>query len=561
MEADPKMDAWYDEYQAEHVVPVDYSWRTRKSQFFRYLRQKGYYVKKTDVPEKGRKKKGPLPTTMTAFDGGRMLFPVEKWPEVHHYMAVDMRDLKGHRLCVNEQVREKEDGTSQLRVYFELDYRTPEKTNRSVMLKHIKVIYQTVRRYFQKDGNEKPDNIGFVVLECNTKPKKGKIRTGDGPMDYYERIVYADGLHIVFPDLVVSIEQMRQLLHACQVAMPSEFVDVLDESVLHGTSCNLRPPHSYKAVSCPACRNDEPEKLSCERCNKMGRLVDLNSAYRVYRVWKADGSPDDDETAILKGNVKKMLSVCTIVPGLTQGLSENYEMPADDPEYIPVKKRSARASDGASGRFAYKKDKTHTYGNWEQVIDPDKWECVKGVIESIHARYEGTVIDVIKQSARGDMYRVTLKGRGRCFCQIKLAAAKMRGAQDPEDTAQHSSNRVYFDISFKNRRVFANCFNDICRKTTKDSSTIREQTSKPLEKNTLRKLFPNHVYDVASSSTTVTATGRTSTDAIVRAVETGGTTSQQQQEFMRDYEAKKRSIELLGRYVDKKMKDNKKQRR
>jgi len=562
METDPKMEAWYDEYQAEHVVPVDYSWRTRKSEFFKYLRQKGFYVKKgAQTQTKGRKKNAPLPTTMTAFDGGRMLFPMEKWAEVHHYMAVDMRDVKGHRLCVNEQVREKEDGTSKLRVYFELDYRTPTKTSRSTMMRHIKVIYQTVRRYFQKGAKENPDNIGFVVLECNTKPKKGKVRTGDGPMDYYERIVYADGLHIVFPDLIVTIEQMRQLLHACQVAMPSEFVDVLDESVLHGTSCNLRPPHSYKAGSCPACRNDEPEKLSCERCNKMGRLIDLNSAYRVYRVWNADGSPDVDETSILKGNVKKMLTVCSIVPGTDQGLSENYEMPADDPEYIPVKKRSARASDGVNGRFAYKKDKTHTYGSWEHIIDPDKWECVKGIIESIHTRYVGTVIDVIKKSARGDLYRVTLKGRGRCFCQIRLAAAKMRGAQDPEEMAHHSNNRVYFDISFKNRRVYANCFNDVCRRITKDSEIIREQTSLPLSKSTLRKLFPNHVYDVASSSTTVTATGRTSPEAIVRAVQTGGPTNQQQTEFMRLYNARKRSIDALGRFVDKKLDEKKKRQK
>lgn len=479
--------AWYEEYLDAQVAP-DYRAKMGAATF-KYAVERDLLDKKADPPARRRKRRengGDI--RMTCLAGASLCFPESEWPALHERMS---RDIKGGcpQLCLNEIVLADEEGRSRVRAYFELDYCGPEPVDRRVVLEHARVVNHTVRKYLPKEY------CRMVMLVNGTRPK---LKDAEGTAQREEVIHYKDGVHLVFPDAVVTVDQLRQILHSCQIAMPPEYADVIDEAVLKDSgSCNLRPPGCFKADTCYACKADQKvarkrkrkaggddavQRNNCERCGGAGKLIDPWSAYAVDMVWGADGKRDLAQKAVLEGDFLQMVSTCSIVPGPEQE-SAPYERPEKEPAYVPAHLRSKRKGDGASRRFAYKDDQTHRCSRWKDVFE-DEGKVHATVLQVIEAMevggefpYRGTLVDRVQVNGRGDTLRVHLKGRGRTYCR------NLR--------REHTSNRVYFDFSWKHGNCYFNCYANGCREEMEANAARRQSLSTSLTRKELERLFPD----------------------------------------------------------------------
>ena len=481
--------AWYEEYLDELVVP---SWAEKMRTFtFRYAQEKDLLDKKTDPAAKRRKRReNGGDVRMTCLVNARLCFPESEWPALHERMS---RDIKAGcpQLCLNEIVLADEEGCSRVRAYFELDYCGPSPVDRRVVLEHARIVNHTVRRYLPQEF------CRMVMMVNNTRPK---VVEASGTADREDEIHYKDGVHLIFPDAVVTVDQLRQILHSCQIAMPEEYADTIDESVLKASgSCNLRPPGSYKADTCYACKADQkvarkrgkkaaadaaPQRNDCERCGGAGKLIDPWSAYAVDMVWGADGKRDLAQKAIMEGDALQMITTCSIIPEPDQDPAP-YERPQGEPAYVPAHLRSSRKGDGASRRFAYKGDGTQYCSKWKDIFEDEGkvHAIVLQVIEAMEVEgeypYKGTLIDRVQINGRGDTLRVHLKGRGRTFCR--------------NVRREHTSNRVYFDFSWKHKHCYFKCYAAGCKDEMEENAARRQNLSTSLTRKELEKLFPDKV--------------------------------------------------------------------
>lgn len=455
----------------DSLIPYDDLYaRRNKTHTFRYLERRGYVDHSYNTPNDRARIREGGDNVATCMMGGSMFFPETERHTMHQSMAMDMeryfkkdRDEDAVPLCINEIVH------GRTRVFFELDYCGDLEVEDSVRDRHIRTIFKTVYRYFKRDQN----SCRMVMLTCKTRPKVVDEVVGAATV---MRIKYKQGVHLVFPDLVVTPEQLMQIAHSVQIALPPGEESVIDTAPIKSGSCNLRAPACYKTIDCYLCSGKKPDIQTCERCNRRGRLIDVYSAYFPSRAWDYKGNPDRGEVLRLKSEYVYMLETCSIAPKNEQTLSMSYRRPDREPEYIPTKLQSTRRGDGSQRTMTYAKDKTFHHAKWKLVDDAAVWKTCLRILVRWHDAYNGTTVGDLVVNADQSVLRMHLKGVGRSFCMLR--------------NRDHQNNRVYFDFVAKHARVYFRCHDEECSHQLKDSTDVSNRMSNSIGLMDMKKLFP-----------------------------------------------------------------------
>lgn len=234
------------------------------SALYLYMKTNGFLVNKAptingDGKRVPKELPPPHPIRWTTFDGLTARFPHSAWPMVHAKRAQDIE--MGRALFCNEIAQSAES----FKMYLELDYvcktdRLPDNDN---FLSHVKICQQVLWRYFESEITVDKDSfLGVWVMISNRKPKYTSSQI---------RPAVKVGLHLVFPCIQVNSEQAIQILNSIRLSIETEFPqDILDwgqfvdSSSVRATTASLRPLGCRKLEDCPACWNQEDQRLRCE---------------------------------------------------------------------------------------------------------------------------------------------------------------------------------------------------------------------------------------------------------------------------------------------------------
>jgi hypothetical protein len=389
----------------------------------------------------------------TFLSGGSMHMPFVMY---HESLRIKALDIEKQVILTDAEVAHNCEG---IRLFFELDYRTtsiPLPAIETVMI-HANIIYQTVFDCFPS-----MDNIVMHMAMCQKKRKQKRSES---------KIALAWGLHVIFPDIVVTTSIMKlisQLLDIRISKIDPTWSNVVDGASYRSNSATLRPCFSYKMITCPICVRDDEENIKTTKRKRKDASYDLENLFRIelsatchcFNGRVVDPSYYDyigsichiggDIVQLLEG-VLNVLSETSIVPlhmGMfTDGFTRTEDM-GDELDIIPGKKDNILFPAERRAISGFQRRKT-----LENIIHkdfPSGIHLLRGVLGRIHENYVHLGVHTVCLDRNKKLFIVTVKGKGSRFCPYK--------------GNHHHSNRVYFCINFGRQRVNIHCFDNDCKK-------------------------------------------------------------------------------------------------
>jgi hypothetical protein len=393
----------------EQCLPVKYNGYLRTvNHEMRFLARKKYLTEEHPPSERRR---------ITFFNGGNAYFPFSQWPNVLRYRSMDIES--GHIIYDNDVTH------SEICLFFELDYRnTGEATSDEDILQHASFAQDIAKEYFYNGK----DDIDFRmwILTCSPKPKRTKE----------DKLVVANGAHIVFPNIVVDAEQGRQMCYSLAFRLETRLglMSIVDDCYKDGAT-TLRPAYARKIEKCHSCEDSDELKYSCDICNGKGKVTSP-SFYVPKWLIHSSGAIIDDRPE----NLARILYETSIIPHCDSGdFTRGWARPSTEPEMEQKKnkkksKRKRASYEASSG------------GN--EIVDGKLLNGIRKVIVAYNKDYYKDCV-LGKVTLSKDTCFVNLRGPCRCNCGI----AKRK----------HSSNRIFFLISRKRRAIYQKCYSKDCK--------------------------------------------------------------------------------------------------
>ncbi len=406
-----------------------------------------------------------------------------------------------------------------VRCYFEFDYRSFIRLPTEIeMIEHIKMSQILIKQSFpQKDGND----CTLHVAKCTPKIKYAAASKN-------EKGKLAIGLHLVFAQIIVDTQELRQLALTLDARITSHnpfFSGSVDAASVHKDSASLRPLYAYRLDECEGCYTvrkgsiKQPNKtkvkneskslknekswcgddlmeieqetnydseseidmpllqtgLICESegCIK-GKKFASPSIYKPWFILLEDGETIDyfDDENIEEDDIKNWIEDMSIVPPF--GLKRNIYCKVIDAIEIDI------LSNKNGSNIIFKLEKTLFTKQGVRFSSQSHTDLYTSILEIIHdfdkEHYSNVGIASILFTPRSCTLLVALKGcRQKHYCLLK--------------NDYHGSNRIFFFLKLKSKKrnkseIRLCCRNKICNPIL----TWYHKDQKPKNKNE-RKLI------------------------------------------------------------------------
>lgn len=398
--------------------------RNAKSLMSDYLVQKGYRVKK-----QFRKNRNNLvfqdPIRLTFMTGGSFRFPLSEWSTLLDLRCKDI--LEGNCLTDN-QIAFQNEG---IRLFFELDYRSLYKSiSLKEMFDDIQIVRNTVKEYYVSNSSL---DLSCWVLTRETIPKMNK-EVGVSE--------FADGIHLIFPNIIVDCEAGKQLCFTANQSIHARYHrDPIDLAPYHAQNANLRPMKAKKLLKCPQCKAVDFYRYQCEVCNHIGNVL-IGATYGVsHRVLNDDTIQNVADIVEELGTEKLVRLTCIetcIALSKKTPLTKGFKIPEHYPTYpsgssistkynfdlqkgITVKERHVRNLNRSRRRMIYSSEVEYILRSILNTVDKTWFSS------------NSTSTSEIQSTPSGNSIYFWLDGPNSTHCKI----AKRH----------HKSNRVWFKIS------------------------------------------------------------------------------------------------------------------
>lgn len=470
-----------------------------------YLIQSGFWSR-TDraTGRRGRGGSRPQeqeshPKRMTFFDGGVARFPYSEWATVLKLRAQDI--LSGNVSSYENDCAHSSDG---IRLFFELDYESHKGIEQGAVLRHALICQEVVKEFFadrvrkaeREEGGEdalgqkEEDLFAFWLLTTESKPKYKA---------YSMSPIIKEGAHVVFPNVVIDCHRGKQLCTsvAARIEKLEGYRDVIDCCYKSKLSM-LRPIHALKHVECIECRNicDKSlgkDSLNCRFCKSGSQccprmyfpLQKFDSQARPVFAYNNDDdkqttAPADPATrtgsaaeAFFRSHPRELelavFETCLVVPIESYGkLTAGYRLPQGEPLCVPIDTHSLDERDG-NKMCVFKQDRVNmnrmNWDKFEQVEDSAVLAALLTCVREFHPAYRELFLDEVRENKSS--YYVNVRShrddRGTRFCRIAR-----------EEGHVHNSNRIYFCVSKRAKRVYQKCYDDACKKKLRDGTLLQE---------------------------------------------------------------------------------------
>ena len=366
-----------------------------------------------------------------------------------------------------------------IRLFVELDYKTKDAlpTEEEVML-HIKHIFDVVQECFSTSASHK-----FKMHIATCEPSGVTKTTGANVFDQmFSTDVYKKwGIHVVFPEIVTTTQTMRHIAQAIDTRISRDnatWNNVVDANAYKDANATLRPPYSYKASACAICRpvhkkrkrkDDETAQQKTAQ-EIMSVSCDCMFGYRIQpSVYGYIGTMLDDTTIVEElVDTRAILSGMSILPTKIGAFTESFQPCTDmDMSDSVVEEKSKRSEKRV---LAHRKQ--------IDIPQNEKQQCYK-VVQSIINRSDPAYLRVVVENVRhchskqkNELF-VTVKGPGMRWCV--------------SSNREHDSNRAFFVLCLRRKKLFASCFDKDCRKDHKIDTT-RKNNVFPLHTNEIIRL-------------------------------------------------------------------------
>ena len=252
-------------------------------------------------------------------------------------------------------------------------------------------------------------------------------RSGDATSDAEGR--YKHGLHLHWPEVVVEVDQARQILESMTAGLDREvwtealgvarvdWEEALDRSVYN---TGLRVIHCPKARKCTACNGkaDAP----CSTCGELNNRHEIDP--RVYRFAMAlqGGALSDEYRRELHAPLTRLVKATSVRVDtrFVNEVTPGYRIYDGCP---PVRAGAGgkRKRPGAPGApSADEKRLGRAYREREEVVHPAKLEIMRRLVTRHHPEYANSTLKVRVAEFKGvRKYSVLLSGDGSRYCMNK----------------------------------------------------------------------------------------------------------------------------------------------
>jgi hypothetical protein len=174
-----------------------------------------------------------------------------------------------------------------IRLFFELDYRSHIRLPKEEeMLKHCQMMKQLVTESF-------PDQkfTSCKVAKCDPKLKYVQSEPNHPKL--------AVGLHVVFPYVIVTAWQLRQLVLTLDYRITKDnpfFAHTVDAGSVHTEYANLRPIYAYRMDPCKGCYEDRTKLYTSTHSNSHTKQK-VSKQAKINLAWQKNASKNikDDE--------------------------------------------------------------------------------------------------------------------------------------------------------------------------------------------------------------------------------------------------------------------------
>ena len=398
--------------------------------------------------------------THVSLAGGVFVIPDELVLEFYRRYAINL--LKGGHMYFGERP------SPVMRFVLDLDFKHTLVLSTRQVECVAKIIQQVVVDYFPKDQNCECIVSGapYKTLETSKVPQSlisesSDIVSDSVPMSAaaaaaaaatpsskaVSNVLIKTGVHITWTHLFLRVSAMREIRNAivetCQEHFgrrnePANSWDsVIDDSVY--SSSGLRMIGSYKTEKCPRCLGKKDLKEFCETCVRRGRVDDARSYWPMF-VLDNRGNRIRERELLYCNNTVQLVCDTVIRADSSKDLTDSaFRSKLSLSEQSKLSKVSASTSE-SKGRHRKKDAVPESNAVFEasktKLIDNSHVDDIEKFIRTIR-NYEELQIDRILVDKRKTKYIVCPRSNhcGR-FCMNKRA--------------EHSSNRIYFELTLQN---------------------------------------------------------------------------------------------------------------
>ena len=452
----------------------------------RYLHKQHYlrYSSREFIDKLGKRKRityerdNQYRCRLTFFNGGSAYFPHHIWKTIFGLRA---QEIETKSPLFDNDIAYSVEG---IKLFIEIDEKNRDTVpSQNTIVNWAMVTQNTVRRFFPKA------NLRMWVLCSPSKPKSCPALIQEPSMK-----LIATGVHIVFPHVIVDCEKGRQITHSVNLDIEKEthYVNLVDTQPWKSQQASLRPIFSHKKEKCYTCENIDELRRMCPTCFREG-FLSSGSVYKPFMLVDTHGKMQHKEMQrLIRNQLPVVIEETSIVHTKLNAFTPGYTIGPDEVQPIPFALRSTYKAD--IGKEVFKQDRKimgRMNQKGEEIHDPNILNLVLAEIRSFNEKYSEIMITSI--SRKKQICFVNLKGRGYRTCFITNKEGK-----------NHQSNRIYFKIDFKRKKVFQCCYDNECIKQVRenmielpsqDLSTLCYNTlfSKNV-KNTMDKQISKKVY-------------------------------------------------------------------
>jgi hypothetical protein len=188
------------------------------------------------------------PVSHLKLNGGKLSIPPNKLAKFQKLYAKDIDKGVLHYLC--------ELKTPTYKLFIDVDLIDNEALSDETIIEYSKIIHEVVLHYY-------PHLKPFLII-CTTTPK---------PVFMNDYNYIKTGIHLIWPDIIVSYENIRWIreaiiqyltIKAGESSLES-WDKIIDDTVYRKNG--LRMIYSNKMSLCKICKNEE----TCSLCNKTGK--------------------------------------------------------------------------------------------------------------------------------------------------------------------------------------------------------------------------------------------------------------------------------------------------
>ncbi len=432
-----------------------------------------------------------------------------------------------------------------VRCYFEFDYRSFVRfPTQEEMIAHCKLAQELVLSCCNEE-----DSCECYVAKCTRKLKFAKPTAATVVVVSEEAIMQkpnlvknpklAIGLHIVFPNVVFTPAQIRQLCLTLDTRITAQnpfFAGTVDPASVKKECCMLRPIYSYRMDECKGCYPQRSHHATKTRKRKklvkskyLRSAMEWSHQTELSNVGDSDIDYDSDsqeEAPPLFGGVKCHTKGCwsgkqvaspsiytpwiilnqtrevvvpeaivlehwvmdmSIIPECSQPLSQ-YKEPIDAPQIEdPIHRNYASSAIFKCEIGAVKqKISNKTSETISGQEEPQIFSKVTEIIQSfLKPRYRFVIATKIVFNRHDRRLSVDVLGKGFKDCVI--------------GERQHQTNRVFFTLRLKPkiRSVYVECYNTGCRSLIqkfkkKNKEELTEHQVQLL--STMRSKIPDNLF-------------------------------------------------------------------